>query len=385
MIRPQKRKLVNWQECMSVKADHFKQMEDFFIESVSMSQALVVSGFNYGLLPVGGELDNSEGIRIREHVTGHVEITLRHCSAVTASGLRISYHPGEGESLVRDYSPESESRGSVEKEVMHWDVILSVDPYRRKPTGAPHPGEIPPRHPDAESDYSLHVMPMGEIRTHEYGVHHLIIGRIRKHSGRFEVDGNYIPPCRCMASHPELMNYYHRFGSYLSGLEKSSKVILSKVVNRSSHSELSNNMGILCQELLRYISMVYFNYRNLGRHYAPVEVVNCFSTLGHVIYVGLTYLKNHEKEEMLRYFYEWSDVTPGSFEEMLANVLELIYDHSHIRSTMVQLDSFLTTLTELWNKLSQLEYIGQHKENIIVSERMHQSDMVQKVGWSIMD
>ena len=63
MIRPQKRKLVNWQECMSVKADHFKQMEDFFIESVSMSQALVVSGFNYGLLPVGGELDNSEGIR----------------------------------------------------------------------------------------------------------------------------------------------------------------------------------------------------------------------------------------------------------------------------------------------------------------------------------
>lgn len=370
---------------MAVKARHFSQLEDFFIDSVRDANSLGLSHNNYGLLPVTGDWDNAEGIRISEHVTGHVEIKLMHCNAITASGLRISYNPPEGEYLIRDYSPENDHTLHPGQEVKHWDIILSVDPFKRKPTGDLDANEMPPRHPDAENDYALFVMPAGEIRTHEFGIHHLTIGRIRKSAGRFEVDGNYIPPCRFMASHPELMSYYNHFGNQLSTLEKTSKAIIGKVLGRANHSELSGNMAIICQEMLRYIASIYFNYRNKGRYYAPIDVVNCFSTLSHVIYISLTFLKNNEKEEMLRYFYEWSDVTPGSFEEMLANAMEILYDHTNIRGIMVQLDTCMTTLTEMWVKLSQLEYIGQHKENIIVSERRQQAEVVQKMGWSIMD
>jgi hypothetical protein len=43
-------------------------------------------------------------------------------------------------------------------------------------------------------------------------------------------------------------------------------------------------------------------------------------------------------------------------------------------------------MSELWLKLSALEYIGQHKDNIVVSERAHQTETVKsKGGWTILD
>ena len=87
-----------------------------------------------------------------------------------------------------------------------------------------------------------------------------------------------------------------------------------------------------------------------------------------------------------KYFYEWSDVTPGSFDEQLADTLEMLYEHTDIRASMVRAYSFMYTLTELWQRLSTLEYIGQHKENIVVSERTTGNNTTgQNKTWSIMD
>ena len=188
-----------------------------------------------------------------------------------------------------------------------------------------------------------------------------------------------------MASHPDLLDYYNHLGQQLSSIEKSSKTIISKVLNRQNESVLAENLRHICEDLLRFIASIYFDFRNKGRYLPPIEIVKYFSTLAHVCFVSLNFLKSNEKEELLKYFYEWSDITPGSFEETLANTLEMLYEHDKIRSTMVQIDSFMTILSELWIKLSQLDYIGQHKENIIVSERTVQPEATQKTKWSIID
>ncbi|KAA4742720.1 type VI secretion system membrane-associated complex protein TssK, partial [Bacteroides fragilis] len=48
--------------------------------------------------------------------------------------------------------------------------------------------------------------------------------------------------------------------------------------------------------------------------------------------------------------------------------------------------AFMYTLTELCQRLSTLEYIGQHKENIVVSERTTGNNTTgQNKTWSIMD
>lgn len=363
----QKRKLVNWQDSMKISAAHLRQTEDFFIEAMSDTASVSLTNYNYGLLPQNEAYDG--GIRIREHVTDHIEIILSGCNAITPSGIRIDFSPTKDEEPLRKtYSPQAD-RGAIAKNTTHWDIIVVVDPYNRVAVGELNPDEVPPRHPDCEKKYALYVMPKGEINTSEVGSHYLTIGRIRKEGDRYVVDHNYIPPCTSMVSHGDLSQYYERFAECFQGLEKSSRNIIEKIHNTSNSTSLAANIKLMCEDVLRYIASIYFNFRNKGRFMAPIYCADYISSLAHICYVDLIFMKGKHKDELLQYFYEWSDVTPGSFEELLAESLELVYDHDNIRSMMVRSEHFLETLCELWDKLSRLEYVGQHKESIVVSER----------------
>ncbi len=383
-------RLVNWEEGMDVRFGNLRQLEDYFIDRLCDSQAMRLTSYTFGLLPMIGTQGDSTEFDISERVTGKVEIRLRRCNALTRGGCRISYNPPQGDYLHHVHNFEEsrqEKSQSSSGGTRFWDVILSVDPYKRIPTGIPHIEETPPRHPDAMENYRLSVTAQGEINKEQLGQFYLVIGRIRQSTtGRYEVDTNYIPPCVSVNSHSDLLRYYEHFGIYLNDIERASKIIISKVRNREKNYPIAENICKICEDMMRYIASIYFPYRNIGRELSPVELVNYFSTLAHTTYISINFIGKHEKEEMLKYFYEWSDVTPGSFEELLSDTLSLIYDHNSIRGMMLRIESFLRLMSELWLKLSSLEYIGQHKDNIIVSERRQQVESPKnKGGWTILD
>ena len=180
-----KKNLVNWSDCMPLSAAIFNQHDDYFLDSIRDSIEVRTNSYNYGLLPARQNRDGENGIRISQHVTGHIEVRLKYCDAVTASGIRIQFDATEtGSELVKNYSVESDTR----KNITQWDIILSVDPFHRVGSGDPNPEEVPPRHPNALPSYRLFVMPKGEINISELGSHYLTIGRIRKDAERFMVD-----------------------------------------------------------------------------------------------------------------------------------------------------------------------------------------------------
>jgi hypothetical protein len=88
---------------------------------------------------------------------------------------------------------------------------------------------------------------------------------------------------------------------------------------------------------------------------------------------------------LLNYFHEWRDVTPGNFEELLAGTIELIYDHKDIYAGITTVETFMNVLVALWNKLSSLEFIGQHKENIVVAEQQLVQQVQAKRSWTLLD
>lgn len=378
-------RLVNWKENMDVNCSHLEQLENYFIDRLCDTKAVMMNGHNYGLLPPFGENQVSSRFEISEQLTGKVEIKLRSCNAITGGGCRISYNPGQSNYLLYTHT-FSEEKESQAKGNGFWDVILTVDPFKRIPTGIPDGEETPPRHPDTTEYYGLTIVPQGQVNKEQLGMFHLVIGRIRQNGNRYEVDTQYIPPCVNMSSHPDLLDYYERFGSYLNDIERASKIIISKTREGTRNSPLATHIGNVCEDLMRYIASIYFAYRNTGRTAAPVEIVGYFSTLAHTCFISLNFISRTQREELLKYFYEWSDVTPGSFEELLANSLNVIYEHGNIRTIMLQIESFLRVMGELWLKLSSLEYIGQHKENIVISERTNQTDAPKvKSGWTILD
>lgn len=377
--------LVNWQESMSVGCQHLQQTENYFIERLGDNLATRLTSYNYGILPSTDRKHHSSEFDISERITGKVEIRLRSCNAITAGGYRIAYNPAHTEYILYTHSFED---GKEQNNSDYWDVILSINPYERIPSGEPDEIANPPRHPDVREQYKLSIAPQGDINYEQLGKYHLIIGRIRKYGSRYEVDSDYIPASTSMCSHPDLLQYYENFGSYLNDIEKASKSIILKIRNRSQNAPLAFHIAVMCENMMRYISTIYFRYRNAGRDLLPIDVTDCFSTLAHTCFISLNFISKMDKEELLKYFYEWSDVTPGSFEEMLSNTLSIIYDHNNIRSVMLQVESFLRTMSELWIRLSTLEYIGQHKENIVISERTYGQQETRKKetgGWTILD
>jgi hypothetical protein len=361
-----KQRLVNWTGTMELSDKIFRQTEDFFLDAIADGAMLGLRNYNYGLLPSRSGDRIYNGIRVSEHITDRIEVQLNSCDAITSSGFRINF--GEDNPLMKHYSP-SEDKNLGNRNIRDWDIILSVDPFHRIPVGTPDPEETPPRHPDAESSYALYVMPKGEINTMESGRHHLTIGRIHRDGDRYSVDTQYIPPCTSMSSHPELSEYYDRFAEMFNSIEKSSKAIVGKMHGHSNRSDLERNIQTVCRNVMRYIACIYFDLRNRGRLSAPIEIVNYVSSTAHTVYSELSLLATREKVEMLKYFHEWADVSPAAFEKLLSDALDIIYDHNDIRATMKCSDDFLHTFSKLWACLAGLEFIGQHKESIVVSER----------------
>ena len=241
MKRVIEHKLVNWVDGMDVSMTHLRQLEDYFIDALCDNMATRLNPFNYGLLPAIRKSEPSSEFEISEQVTNRVEIRLRRCHAVTYGGYRISYEPDGSDYMMCDFSLNMEEEEQNKQNDQNWDIILSINPFKRVPVGEPDADENPPRHPDTEPAYKLSVMQSGQINPDSFGMYHLVIGRIRYRGGRMEVDGNYIPPCTTMSSHPDLLDYYERFSSYLSRIETASRNIIDKVQNQQKTSSVAVN------------------------------------------------------------------------------------------------------------------------------------------------
>ncbi|MDR2914090.1 MAG: type VI secretion system baseplate subunit TssK [Tannerella sp.] len=389
MLYQLEKKMVNWVDGMKISKEHLKQTEDYFIDVVRDATNMRLMEYNFGLLPPYKGEKLSSDFEITERISNHVEIELRRCNAITPGGCRITINPIDASDYLRLDYPFEEEVDVTEGEDgnLYWDVILVVRPFDRVPLGAPDPEETPPRHPDAGKSYSLFIKPAGQINSEDFGMHHLIIGRVTKIADRYEVDHSYIPPCTSMSSHPDLKGYYERFGKYFNEIEISSHKIIQKIHEQADKSSaIANNIKLVCEHLLTYIATVYFRFRNTGRNYVPIEMIDTFSALAHTTFISINFINKKQKEEMLQYFYEWSDVTPGNFVEILTDMLEVTYNHYDIRKMMDKTEYFLLEFSKLWIKLSTLEYIGQHKENIVVAEKTQKIDVAtRRSEWTIID
>lgn len=387
MLFPLKKILVNWVDGMKTGKEHLEQMENYFIDSIRDTTNIQLTGYNFGMLPAASGEKTSSDFEILERITNHIEIELRQCNAITIGGCRININPlNHAGYLKLDYPFEIDTDRKQDTEYLFWDVILAIRPFERAPVGIPDPDETPLRHPDANMAYSLIIKPIGQISAEKLGMNHLVIGRITRIGDRFEVDKSYIPPCTSMSSHPDLTAYYERFGKYLNDIETSSHKMLLKINERENNSTIALDIKSVCEDILRFISIAYFEFRNKGRFYAPIDTLNTFSSLAHTCFVSINFTPKKRREEMLQYFYEWSDVTPGNFIDLLSEVLEITYDHHNIRKMMESADQFLSVFSFLWIKLCSLEYIGQHKENIVVAEKIQKVESAgRKSEWTILD
>ena len=379
MLTPLKHKPVNWIDGMKISSNHFINTDNFIQDIVRDANSLPLNNNNFGLLPPVINEPVSLDIQITERASNQVQIKINHCNAVTAEGYRIDISRTDPELVFSHYfGQESPTENS---EIYY--VLLTVNPFERIASGNPDPEEAPLRYPEVDKQYNITIMPASQINTRSAGF--IEVGKFIRNGSTLQTDINFIPPCTSVISHPELVKYYESFSNQLNNLQLLSFRILDKITSKESVSTIGKNVKILCEKMLEYIARIYFSYRNIVYQQPPIHLVGCFSEMAHIFFSTVKSIPGAEREELLKYFYEWKDVTPGNFEELLARLIEIVYNHHDINTSMATVDEFLRVIVALWNKLSSLEYIGQRKENIVVAEQQVVQTVQAKRTWTLLD
>jgi hypothetical protein len=383
MISPLKYKPVNWVDGMKLSSAHFIATDQYNQDFVRDARSLSLTHYNYGLLPPYAGQRNSFDVEVTEKATNHVEIKVRIFNAITAEGCRIdidsSAGPGDQLTYSHFFTENTETRS------LTYNLLLSANPFERIPAGTLDPQDNPPRYPDIARSYRLFLLPLSEMTSGAADSYCLTIGQLILANGKITINNNFIPPSSSVVSHPGLIRYYELFSTLMNDIQLSAFTIIDKTMGKDAVTVLGKNIRLISEKLLDYLAQVFFNYRNFGYQESPAHLAGYFSKLAHVFFNGIKFIQAKEREDMLKYFYEWRDVTPANFEELLARTIELVYDHQDIYASMALVEEFLNVVDALWKKLSTLEYIGQRKENIVVAEQQTVQQVQARRTWTLID
>ncbi len=340
---------------MKIRQQHFVQSENAWLDRVRDAWAGGINPFNYGLLPTA-EGDTSLDLRVEVSDTRQILIQLHSCQAVTAGGARIDIRTDKDQPLRAAYQLSS-------NEPALFEVIVSVNPFVRIPTGEPDPDEVPIRHPDAMPTYQLMIVPTEQLSIIELGTYHVSVARVRSLGHEVKLSDSYLPPCATVSAHPGLRQWYDTLTETLVRTGGNARQVVQKIKVKSETHSLTINLQEWAERITYLVADHLDAYRMLVPLQPPVHLVVFYVRLARTLKTCLLCMSDSGKEEMLRYLQEWSDTHPGTLEAVINSTVELEYDHHALYASLDTIHKFMDTVATLMAKLAALDYIGKEQTN----------------------
>ena len=381
MIQPIKHFAINWVDGMKVSQKHLNDQDNFLIDTIRDGNSLGITNYNYGLLPLSNEFTDKTIFDVHNTATNDVQLFIKNCSAVTLAGYRL-------ELKDRRVSVKSLAKSlNLDENQMDGEyyILISVNPFDKVPFGDIDPEEIPPRHPNSHANYHIELLPVSSLNSNHSGGNYLVVGKVDFKGNIAQVNTNFIPPCTSIQSHPVLIDYYNGYAKSIGNLQQYAFKIIQKASHKNQNTALALNVKALCNVLVNTFGDMYFQFRNIIPYQPPVFLIETFATLALRMYNSTPILVPGELEEMLNYSLEWSEIAPHTLLNQLSTVAETNYDHHNSGEPLLYISQMLRSLETIFSKLSELDYIGQRKENIIVNEQEVSSNTNPKRGWSVLD
>ena len=317
---------INWTNGTKLTSEHFIHSHLCEVERASQIQAFSLTGFNFGL----GKPEPSEEEAIYYRLSGTTPnsavIELLSCEGITPSGYRISYDS----QLYGAHSVRSQEQNFEEAEDGDlFYVLVSVAPFKRIPVGRPDPEVVPLHHPYALPEVKVHLVKQEALNSGVDDVDYLIVGRYLLSNGVLKSEEDYIPPIQRL------------------GYSKKAEVFLQGVVKS-------------LERLYSYSQQMYRkNVSNL--HRIPLA------------------------DSSLKLCSAWTDCTPAEIEQELGQLAGVSYSHLDMAKSFRVLQRTLNMLERIFARMSELEYIGVVRENIIISEEEDAPRNKQRSIWRILD
>ena len=159
MIQPIKHFAINWVDGMKVSQRHLNDQDNFLIDTIRDSNSLAITTYNYGLLPISNEFTDRTIFDVHNTATNDVQLVIKHCSAITMAGYRIELND-------RRVSVKSLAKSMNEEQADgEYYILISVNPFDKVPFGDIDPEEIPPRHPNTQSNHHIELLPVTSLNS----------------------------------------------------------------------------------------------------------------------------------------------------------------------------------------------------------------------------
>lgn len=376
--------LINWTDGVKINKNHFIESDFHTLDTMRDYATTNLTKFNYGLLEANFGNTEPLNLSVDVHTEERISIRLKYCNAITKKGCRILYT----NEMYGDDGPVAtlESKDIDVNSNLDFLILLTINPFEQVPVGEPDPEAIPLHHPYVLPKIDLHIISKSQFNTRFLEKHYLQVGKVQWKNGAFVLDENYLPPTSKIKYHTKLLTFHRRVSDVLTKLRNYSLIINNKNRHKFQNNKIANNTFKLCLKVMNFVSNYVFKYKQMGEEESPIFLAQSISVLGNYISSELAILEEEDREKLLQYYYEWIDVTPSVFETSIGNVINIDYDHLDINTCISKLDYFMAILERLWKKMSDLEYIGVRKDNIVISEdRMSIRDDKRDNSWSIID
>lgn len=376
--------LINWTDGVKINKDHFIESDFHHLDAMRDYATTHLTDYNFGLLEANSQYNNPISLSVDVHTQERLVMRLKYCNAITQKGCRILFN----NSMYGGEEPIAtiESKDIDVNSNLNFLVLVTVNPFKQVPVGEPDPENIPLHHPYALPKIDLHIISVSQYNTRFLDKHYLIVGKVEWKNGAFVVDNNYIPPVSKIKYHTQLLTFHKKVSDVLIKLRNYSLSINTKNRHKFQNNKLARNTFKLCQKVMDFVSEYIFKYTQMGEEKSPIFLAQSISILGNYISTELAILEEKEREELLQYYYEWVNVKPSVFESTIGDVINMDYNHLEINNAIEKLDYFMAILERLWKKMSDLEYIGVRKDNIVISEdKISLREDKKDNSWSIID
>jgi D-Tyr-tRNAtyr deacylase len=368
MAVPLKYPNVNWVNGMKIRKEHFVQQDNAVEDKIKDVASCFLSENNYGLLPVTDSTDSSCKVVLKVDNQKFLKVSVFQLRAVTQGGARIE--------ILENVNPQEFSvdlskamEASRKEENGAYMVTLTVDLFNREPFGLLSEEEEPPRFPFTSPSLSMNLFSEKEMAQKGMIPFALIIGKLQVLPDRVDVLGDYVPSSVSLRSHTRLMNFHSMAEKFFNQMEISLLSIIGKIKEKGQDSSLALSVLQLAEALLGYVTVNNLKIRWLLPDQPPVCLFETIGTFARVMRNTIDSNTAAQKEEMINYFTNWSELKQGDFEKLLVYCINFAYNHREISVSMDQFGEFLQIMTSLFAKLESLAYIGKKKEtNIFVKE-----------------
>ncbi|MBN1820503.1 MAG: hypothetical protein JW833_07295 [Prolixibacteraceae bacterium] len=360
---------VNWENGMKISKDHFIQQDNAFTDQVKDIFAGLLNNKNYGLLPMDAQSGKSIKTVFKIDNQKFLKATILQCRAVTSGGGRIEILEGQQiPEFEVNISHELNASAKDSNEVYY--ILLSADIFNRHPFGDLDANEEPPRYPFSIPSYKINIIPEKQIATEGAHPFSFFIGKMKINQEKPEILEDYIPPCMSIKSHNDLIDFYASAEKFYSQLELNLLSIIRKIKEKGQDSTLAKSVLSLSENLLYFMTTNQLRLHWEIQDKPPICLFEYIATSARLIRNTIDSNSSENKEELLNYFTNWSELKQGDFEKLLVYCINFEYLHFDILVSIEQFGEFMQIIALLFEKLESLAYIGKKKEtNIFVKEQ----------------